>query len=384
MTQASRSLVALPTELLEAIAYFLPSEDVCTLRLTCFTIARKIEHHFTRTYYKHAGFLVNSFGSIKLAIDFAQHPTVGPAIQEITFFVDLIPNPWTTAEPCHIESTDRLMMLRWLRSRFWKDSKPFANFEARQQALELLFRELKVHGQLSRINFADVHSTTQVPVFDKGEIGPSIANISTMMRDVLPKHLTANRDIETTLEAMFNVGMPSIQSIKARGPWICLRQLLPYQLHTYEQAFASLRRLSLHLDGRDLESWTSNAQDFAKALATSHSLESLEIRLAVRKRTVRPSRIFDSPFSAALLEANFPSIKVLILCMVETLFGTLLSFVHRHRSLEGLILRECLINSVSFHSLVPLELRVDMAIAEYTHLEHVITDDFTENFVRRR
>ncbi|KAF2158785.1 hypothetical protein M409DRAFT_30743 [Zasmidium cellare ATCC 36951] len=262
-TQAKPSLDALPPELIEAIACELPTRDIFSLQLTCFTIARRIEHHFTRTYYRHAGFLLDSPNSIKMAIDFARHPAVGPALREITFFIDKIANPHTTTEPLHIEPTERLMLMRWLRNRFWEDHQPFLDPETQRQDIEVLLLELKLHGKLNRIIFGELHSSTQVPVFDKGEAGPSIANIAEVMRDVLLRPELANPSVELVLAAMTRIGMPSVQSIEMAGPrviWLAL--LPPCQLNLYRQAFASPRRLCLYLCDTHLGAATSNVQYF--------------------------------------------------------------------------------------------------------------------------
>lgn len=377
------NLVALPGELLEEIAQNLESRDLQNLRLACFTVARKIEHLFTRVCYAHKGFLLDSSSSIKIAIDCARHHTVGPALKHITFFVDSIANPNTAPEPNHIESEAHLRLFRWLRQRLREDCQLYLDMPVQRADLVILFEELKKWNKLKAVTFAAIVGTNRVPVFDKGNLHPSLCDFAGVMRHVLLPPSPADPLVELVLQAISLSGVTSITDLHLEScrP-LDLDKLPAATFGMHGQALGYLETLSISAPyswgwGTGLGA-SLYMEGFKRSITAWPFLRTLSINIGYHTQTRDCACVVNSMLFTALTEAHLASLEELQLLRAEMSFYTLLDFPQCHQGIKKLTLLFTWINYPTMLQFARYRETTRDMIVRVAGEKEVIADERTE------
>jgi hypothetical protein len=370
---------ALPAELLEEVARNLPIPDLLSLRLTCFTVARKIEHHFTRVCYAEKGFLLDSPGSIKIALDCARHPTVGPAMRHIVFFIDKIANPEIDTEPNHISSQEHLALLRWMRHRLWEDYQLYTDARAQRTALVELFEELRKHGKLATVSFTSTSHTQIVPAIDKGALHASLRDLKGVIRDILLEPSPADPSVELVLQAIALSGIMSIQQLGlyvVRPLYLDAIPAANFGMHGGPLGtIKSLTVLVPHPFG-----WQNGATGllymdaFSRSITAWPFLQSLSIHMKQHQKVADCCCIVDSDVFVALTQVFLPSLAALELTAFDLSFYTLLDFIRCHQALKKLTLRGTWINCSTILPYAQHRESIAQILGRLTALKEVDTD----------
>ena len=109
MEESFSPMMALPPELLERIASYLPREDLLTLRQMCKDIDRVTFPFFKESYFTEPAYLLNDERSMATLRDVSAHPIFGRSVRKVYLTLWDVPESWDQYLEC--QDVDEMMVL---------------------------------------------------------------------------------------------------------------------------------------------------------------------------------------------------------------------------------------------------------------------------------
>ncbi|KAL2128409.1 hypothetical protein VTI74DRAFT_9211 [Chaetomium olivicolor] len=92
--QLNSKLARMPLEILLRITYFIRTEDLANVRLSCKALERSVFNAFSYEFFRKKQFMVSTF-SLQALIDIARHPILSPVLKHVIICTDRLPaNHW--------------------------------------------------------------------------------------------------------------------------------------------------------------------------------------------------------------------------------------------------------------------------------------------------
>ena len=247
-SSGASQLVKMPLEVLQRIAYFLPTSDLCLLRLTCKAVESSVFIAFTREFFAKKQFMLTEF-SLQTLLNISQHPTLGPSLTHLIIGLDqyYVDRPRTI----HSHTIEDELELR--------DA-----FNAQQELLNtgrasnLLAQALRNLRGLQTVDIRDFNSPSRWR--DGGaqwsSYGATIGGRYNHQLVIGPTHYSANKDVfvdrafKIVLVALAESGidLPNIEVVLKDRAWGLTSQVFdirPWLAPTLRPILANLQRLHL-------------------------------------------------------------------------------------------------------------------------------------------
>lgn len=325
------SLSNLPPELIELIGEHVDTRDMCALRLVCRHMAEKVlQTTFTRVHFGKRGCLMFDLVSLQTLLKIAVHPVFGPAIKELSFYIETVQPPDIVSQAPGGFGTYVDWVHGELQQRLYEQQR---KIDAQVATLSRVFRELQAHSQLRKIVVASISTTTHHEKIPGRRIHPDDAMIALHRLELALGTIRAN-------------SFPMLSTLAMEGDEVSIQT--SKMLHRQNAAlkhdvvmtklFERLGPVSLTLQSGKPEGDLGMLY-LLQTLIRSTALTTLELHFKLFLQS-NNRRAFDTWSALALMQLWFSSLKTLKLRCFSTDLSNLHNFVSRHSTLEQVTLVE--------------------------------------------
>ncbi|KAK4609162.1 hypothetical protein CLAFUW4_14693 [Fulvia fulva] len=340
------NLTAIPLELFETIAQDVARKDLKSLRLVSSEANSKVLTFFSKTFFPHQAFYLNSQKSLELAVEVTRHAAFAPAIKTISLCIEEVHIRASLSSEIEGARKARLRaveagaditayarieegLIKYRKAL--EEEKSFQSSGAQTALLRQIFINLAEHGNLSRLELTDRATSGRDPLVLPGMEGFVYRTPLALpaCRDGAPFTLVS----EALEHARSQASTP--RELLVSTLVVCTKRwALPGRHLNKLSQFNGIQYLDITVCGKGSE---AQFAPFIKSLehAAGGSLKSLNLKVTVPLLRGTYRHTFSTPF----LDAVFPEVETLSISGGSFVIKELAQFVKRQPRLGQLDLK---------------------------------------------